>query len=47
MMLEQTLASEKIQLAAVIEMNSIEAIKQSVMQGVGLTLIPEIAGGEQ
>lgn len=43
MMIEQTLTSEKIQLAAVIEMNSIEAIKRSVMQGIGFTLIPEIA----
>ncbi|MGC9194429.1 MAG: substrate-binding domain-containing protein [Syntrophobacteraceae bacterium] len=43
MMFEQSLASEKVTPATVIEMNSIEAIKQAIMAGVGVTVIPEIA----
>ncbi len=47
MMFEQTLALEKIQPAAVIEMNSIEAIKQAVSKGIGVTIIPEIAVADE
>ncbi len=47
MMFEQTLTVEKIQPKAVIEMNSVEAIKQSVMKGIGLTIIPEITVREE
>jgi DNA-binding transcriptional LysR family regulator len=43
MVLEQVLASEKVTPATVIEMNSIEAIKQTIMAGLGVTIIPEIA----
>ncbi len=43
MVLEQALATEKVTPAAVIEMNSIEAIKQTIMAGMGITVIPEIA----
>ncbi len=43
MVLEQTLAAEKITPATVIEMNSVEAIKQTIMAGTGVTAIPEIA----
>ena len=43
MVLEQALAAEKVTPATVIEMNSIEAIKQTIMAGVGITVIPEIA----
>ncbi len=43
MMFEQALASEKVTPATVIEMNSIEAIKQAIMAGMGVTVIPEIA----
>lgn len=47
MTFEQTLTLEQIQPAAIIEMNSIEAIKQAVMKGTGLTIIPEIAVKEE
>src|SRR5208283_1676672 len=47
MMFEQALTAEKIMPAAVIQMNSIEAIKKTVMQGMGLTIIPEIAVREE
>lgn len=40
---ERLLAEEKVQPASTIEFNSIEAIKQSVAVGVGMTLLPEIA----
>ncbi len=43
MVFEQTLAAEKIMPATIIEMNSIEAIKQSIMAGIGVTVIPEVA----
>lgn len=43
MIFEQTLTAEKVEPASVIEMNSIEAIKQTVMAGIGVTVIPEIA----
>lgn len=47
MMFEQMLTLENIRPAAIIEMNSIEAIKQSVIQGMGLTIIPKIAVREE
>ncbi len=40
---EQTLAAKRVKPATVIEMNSIEAIKQTMQTGLGVTLIPEIA----
>lgn len=43
MLFEQMLAEEKITPAAVFSLNSIEAIKQCVIQGIGVTLIPEMA----
>lgn len=43
MIFEQMLTAEKVTPATVIEMNSIEAIKQAVMAGIGVTVIPEIA----
>ncbi len=43
MTFEQTLTIEQIKPTAIIEMNSLEAIKQAVMKGVGITIIPEIA----
>ncbi|MBF0510053.1 MAG: LysR family transcriptional regulator [Deltaproteobacteria bacterium] len=43
MVFEQILIEEKVKTAAVIEMNSVEAIKQCVMKGVGLTIMPEIS----
>ena len=41
--LEEILAREKIGTAATLEFNSVEAIKQCVMEGVGITMLPEIA----
>lgn len=43
MLFEQMLAEEKVTPAAVHLLNSIEAIKQCVIQGIGVTLIPEMA----
>jgi len=40
---EQELATEKVTPATLIEMNSIEAIKQTIIAGIGVTIIPEIA----
>jgi DNA-binding transcriptional LysR family regulator len=47
MTFEQGLAAENIKPAALVELNSIEAIKKIVMTGMGLTLIPEIAVGDE
>ncbi len=43
MVFEQALATERVTPATVIEMNSIEAIKQTIKAGLGVTIIPEIA----
>ena len=43
MVFEQELAVERVTPATVIEMNSIEAIKQTIQAGIGVTIIPEIA----
>ena len=43
MVFEQELAAERVTPATVIEMNSIEAIKQTIRAGIGITVIPEIA----
>jgi len=40
---EQTLMEQKVIPAGLIEMNNIEALKRTVMAGIGVTLIPEIA----
>jgi DNA-binding transcriptional LysR family regulator len=40
---EQTLITERVTPATVVEINSIEAIKQTIKAGVGITIIPEIA----
>ena len=40
---EQSLATERVVPATIIEMNSIEAIRQTIKAGIGITLIPEIA----
>jgi len=42
MVFEQILSAEKVR-ATVIEYNSIEAIKQCVLRGLGITLLPESA----
>jgi DNA-binding transcriptional LysR family regulator len=42
MIFEQTLAAEQVTPATIIEMNSIEAIKQTIKAGVGVTIIPEM-----
>ncbi len=43
MQFEQTLAAEKVKPGAIIEINSIEAIKQVIMAGTGVTIVPEIS----
>ena len=43
MVFEQELAALRVVPATVIEMNSIEAIKQTLLAGIGITIIPEIA----
>lgn len=43
MQFEQAMAAERVTPATVIEINSIEAIKQAIMAGIGVTVIPQIA----
>jgi DNA-binding transcriptional LysR family regulator len=43
MMFEETLTVQKVTPATTIEMNSIEAIKQTLMAGIGVGLLPQIA----
>ena len=43
MMLEKMLTEEKVRLSTVLHFNCIEAIKQFVMAGAGLTVLPQIA----
>jgi DNA-binding transcriptional LysR family regulator len=43
MIFEQITTREKIEPAVIINFNSIEAIKQCIMTGTGITIIPEIA----
>jgi len=40
---EQMLKQEKVDLDRILEFNSVEAIKRCVMEGVGITILPEIA----
>jgi DNA-binding transcriptional LysR family regulator len=47
MIFEQALATEKIEPSAILEFNSIEAIKKCVMAGLGVTIIPKIAVEEE
>lgn len=42
-MFEQWLIQEKIKTASIVEMNSIDAIKQCVAKGLGITIMPDIA----
>ncbi len=42
MVFEQALTMEQVTPATVIEMNSVEAIKQTIMAGIGVTIVPEI-----
>ncbi|MFC1974810.1 LysR family transcriptional regulator [Chloroflexota bacterium] len=46
-MLETMFTQEKVELANVLQFNSIEAIKECVMIGTGLTVLPEIAAKEE
>ena len=43
MVLEQALAAERVTPATIIEMNCVEAVKQAIMAGVGVAVIPEMA----
>ena len=43
MAFERELAAERVAPVTVIEMNNIEAIKQTIQTGIGVTIIPEIA----
>jgi DNA-binding transcriptional LysR family regulator len=47
MAFEQALMAEKVQPAAILEFNSIEAIKKCVMLGLGISVLPEIAVMEE
>ncbi len=42
MVFEQILTEKRIKTASIMEMNTIEAIKQCVMKGIGVTIMPEI-----
>lgn len=43
MIFEQEMAAQKVMPATLIEMNSMEALKESIMAGLGVTVMPEIA----
>lgn len=45
--LERMMADEKVEPTMIFDFNSIEAIKQSVIAGVGITLIPRIAVADE
>lgn len=47
MVFEQILTEEKVDAATFIELNSIEAIKQCVIKGIGVTLIPMMAVAQE
>ncbi len=47
MIIEQWLMQEKINTASMVEMNSIEAIKQCVVKGLGISIMPEIAAANE
>jgi len=47
MQFEEMLTAENISPSVVMEFNSIEAIKQCVIKGLGITVIPEIAVKEE
>jgi len=47
MQFEEMLTAEKIRPSVMMEFNSIEAIKQCVIKGLGITVIPEIAVKEE
>jgi DNA-binding transcriptional LysR family regulator len=47
MVLEKILTQEKVELTTVLKFNSIEAIKNCVMAGTGITVLPEIAAKEE
>lgn len=47
MIFEQALAIEKVEPLAILEFNSIEAIKKCVLAGLGITIIPRIAVREE
>jgi DNA-binding transcriptional LysR family regulator len=42
-MLQQMLAQEKVRLDTTLEFNSVAALKECVMEGVGITVLPEVA----
>lgn len=43
MVFEEALVTERVTPATIIEMNSIEAIRQTIKAGIGVTVIPELA----
>ena len=47
MIVEQWLMQEKIETASLVEMNSIEAIKQCVSKGLGITIMPDISAAAE
>ena len=47
MMLEKMLTQEKVKLSRVLQFNSIEAIKECVMAGTGIAVLPEITVKEE
>ncbi len=47
MLFEKRLTEENIKPAAILNFNSIEAIKHCLMAGIGITIIPEIAVREE
>lgn len=47
LLFERTLLADGIRLLEPMEFNSVEAIKQCVMAGIGITFLPEVAAGRE
>jgi len=43
MLFEQMLTEERVKTASIIEMNTLETIKRCVMEGIGVTIMPEMS----
>jgi DNA-binding transcriptional LysR family regulator len=47
MMIEQWLMDKKIKTSSIVEMNSIEAIKQCIIKGLGIAIMPDITAAKE
>ena len=47
LMLEKTLTEEKVELTNILRFNCIESIKQTIIKGIGVTVLPRIAVADE